>query len=70
MKRPTGTPTRTGKSPVADKRNLADDKPGTTRRKVTRHKNRKPRRGGIFGWIAALVTLVWRIVWGSVWRLV
>ena len=69
MKRPTGTPTRTGKSPVADKRNLADDKPGTTRRKVTHHKNRKPRRGGIFGWIAALVTLVWRIVWGSVWRL-
>ncbi|CAM3394746.1 transglycosylase domain-containing protein [Paracoccus nototheniae] len=66
MKRPTGTPTRTGKSPVADKRSQPAPAAATPR-KVRRHK--KPRRGGILGWIAGLVSLMWRIVWGSVWRL-
>ncbi|QBX33630.1 penicillin-binding protein [Paracoccus liaowanqingii] len=66
MKRPTGTPTRTGRSPVADKRSQPAPAKATPRR-VTRH--RKPKRGGILGWIAGFVTLIWRIVWGSVWRL-
>ncbi len=66
MKRPTGTPPRSGKSPVADKRSQPAPAKATPR-KVKRH--RKPRRGGILGWIAGLVTLAWRIVWGSIWRL-
>ncbi len=66
MKRPTGTPPRSGKSPVADKRSQPAPAKATPR-KVKRHS--KPRRGGILGWIAGLVTLAWRIVWGSIWRL-
>ena len=66
MKRPTGTPPRSGKSPVADKRSQPAPAKATPR-KVKRHG--KPRRGGILGWIAGLVTLAWRIVWGSIWRL-
>ncbi|MGV3693181.1 MAG: transglycosylase domain-containing protein, partial [Paracoccus marcusii] len=66
MKRPTGTPPRSGKSPVADKRSQSAPAKATPR-KVKRHG--KPRRGGILGWIAGLVTLAWRIVWGSIWRL-
>ncbi|MFC0199803.1 transglycosylase domain-containing protein [Paracoccus rhizosphaerae] len=66
MKRPTGTPPRTGKSPVADKRSAPTAAPQKPR-KVRRH--RKPRRGGILGWIAGFVTLIWRIIWGSIWRL-
>ncbi|WP_265500189.1 transglycosylase domain-containing protein [Paracoccus beibuensis] len=66
MKRPTGTPPRTGKSPVADKRSTPPATP-TKPRKVRRH--RKPRRVGIFGWIAGFVALIWRVVWGSIWRL-
>nr|WP_111301931.1 transglycosylase domain-containing protein [Paracoccus saliphilus] len=67
MKRPTGTPTRTGKSPVADKRSSATPPASARPRKVKRHG--RARRGGILGWIAGLVTLVWRIIWGSIWRL-
>ncbi|TJZ86589.1 transglycosylase domain-containing protein [Paracoccus hibiscisoli] len=66
MKRPSGTPPRSGKSPIADKRKAPEPTPRATR-KVKRH--RRPRRGGILGWIAGFVTLIWRIVWGSVWRL-
>ena len=66
MKRPSGTPPRSGKSPVADKRKAPEPTPRATR-KVRRH--RPPRRGGILGWIAGLVALIWRIIWGSVWRL-
>ena len=66
MKRPTGTPPRTGKSPVADKRSAPTAAPQKPR-KVRRH--RRPRRGGILGWIAGFVTLIWRIIWGSIWRL-
>lgn len=67
MKRPTGTPPRSGKSPVAEKRSQPAPEAARPSRRVKRH--RKPRRGGILGWIAGLVTLVWRILWGSVWRL-
>ncbi|WP_410218377.1 transglycosylase domain-containing protein [Paracoccus sp. (in: a-proteobacteria)] len=67
MKRPTGTPTRTGKSPVADRRTPTSPPPASKPRKVKRHP--KPRRGGVLGWIAGFVTLIWRIVWGSIWRL-
>ena len=67
MKRPTGTPPRSGKSPVAEKRSQPAPEAARPSRRVKRH--RRPRRGGILGWIAGLVTLVWRILWGSVWRL-
>lgn len=66
MKRPTGTPPRSGKSPVADRRSPTGPAPRKPRQ-VKRH--RKTRRGGIFGWIAGIVTLIWRLIWGSVWRL-
>ncbi|MDM7458491.1 MAG: transglycosylase domain-containing protein, partial [Paracoccus sp. (in: a-proteobacteria)] len=69
MKKPTGTPNRTGKAPVSDKRDFTKDKPAKTSRKVRRHGNRTPRRGGILGWFAALIVLIWRIIWGSIWRL-
>ncbi|MFC3629087.1 transglycosylase domain-containing protein [Paracoccus angustae] len=64
MKRPTGTPKRTGRSPVADKRTLpADPKP-----QVRRHK--QPRRGNVvMRTVAGTVGLIWRILWGSAWRL-
>ncbi|RJL02806.1 penicillin-binding protein [Paracoccus aestuarii] len=67
MKRPNGTPPRSGKSPIADKRAAAAPEPVRKPRKVRRHG--RARRGGIFGWIAGFVTLIWRIIWGSVWRL-
>ena len=64
MKRPTGTPKRTGKSPVADKRSFASAE------KPQRHAPRKPRRGNaVTRGVAGLVTLVWRVIWGSFWRL-
>ncbi|MBU2956995.1 transglycosylase domain-containing protein [Paracoccus sp. 1_MG-2023] len=66
MKRPTGTPPRSGKSPVADKRSAAAGKPAE--KKVRRHKPRRQKRGPV-GWIVGFVSLVWRILWGSVWRL-
>lgn len=67
MKRPNGTPPRSGKSPIADKRAAAAPEPVRKPRKVRRHG--RARRGGIFGWIAGFITLIWRIIWGSVWRL-
>lgn len=69
MKKPTGTPNRTGKGPIAEKRSFSEEKPKATPRKVKRHSGRKPRRGGILGWIVGLIVLIWRIIWGSVWRL-
>ena len=69
MKRPTGTPKRTGRSPVADKRSFSrppdGKKPG-----VKRHKSRPPRLGNaVVRAIVGTITLIWRIVWGSLWRL-
>ena len=68
MKRPTGTPKRTGKSPVADKRSSAtQSQPKST---VRRHKAAPRKRGNIvLRTIAGTVGLIWRILWGSVWRL-
>ncbi|MGP9805512.1 transglycosylase domain-containing protein [Paracoccus sp. NSM] len=68
MTKPTGTPNRTGKRPVAEKRAFSEEKPKKPR-KVRRHNPRPARRGGIVGWFAALIVLIWRIIWGSVWRL-
>ncbi|SNT72955.1 transglycosylase domain-containing protein [Paracoccus seriniphilus] len=67
MKRPTGTPKRTGRSPVAEKRNKPkpNPKPG-----VKRHKTRKARRGNVvIRTITGTVSLIWRVIWGSFWRL-
>ncbi|MDB6176763.1 transglycosylase domain-containing protein [Paracoccus sp. Z330] len=70
MKRPTGTPKRTGRSPVAEKRKQS--KPAETAKGsgVKRHKTRKQRRGNVVvRAIVGTVSLVWRVIWGSVWRL-
>lgn len=71
MKRPTGTPKRAGRSPVADKRNFATDTDGKAKPKI--HRKRKPappRRGNVvLRAIAGTVSLIWRVIWGSVWRL-
>ncbi|GGF55565.1 glycosyl transferase family 51 [Paracoccus acridae] len=65
MKRPTGTPKRTGRSPVADKRASApEQKPA-----VRRHKAPARRGNVVMRTIAGTVGLIWRILWGSLWRL-
>ena len=65
MKRPSGTPTRRGNSPVADKRAAATPQP------PKRHRAKAaPRRGNVVTrGVTGFVSLVWRIVWGSFWRL-
>ena len=66
MKRPTGTPRRTGQSPVADKREPA--RPETPQRHG--RKPAPPRRGTMVSrGIGGFVGLVWRVIWGSLWRL-
>jgi len=69
MKRPTGTPKRTGRSPVADKRGLSKPSDGK-KTGVKRHTTRPKRRGNaVVRAITGTVSLIWRIIWGSVWRL-
>lgn len=65
MKRPTGTPKRTGHSPVADKRIPAPEQKSPVRR----HKPPARRGNVVMRTIAGTVGLVWRILWGSAWRL-
>ena len=72
MKRPTGTPKRTGRSPVADKRDFTKPEKAadTKSANVRRHKARPPKRGNVVvRGVAGTVTLIWRIIWGSIWRL-
>lgn len=60
----------TGRGPiVADKRNFQEP-PKKQQKQRPPRKPRKPRRGNIltFG-IAGIVALIWRIIWGSIWRL-
>ncbi len=71
MKKTTGTPKRTGRSPVADKHRA----PGSTTRSTSSGKSRSggrpPRRGNVvLNAITGTISLIWRILWGSVWRLV
>ncbi|MFV0385128.1 transglycosylase domain-containing protein [Paracoccus sp. (in: a-proteobacteria)] len=67
MKRPTGTSRRTGRSPVADKRSTASTPPKKPARK---RRSRPPRRGNVLTrTIAGTAGLIWRVVWGSAWRL-
>ncbi|MDP5305872.1 transglycosylase domain-containing protein [Paracoccus spongiarum] len=69
MKRPTGTPKRTGRSPVAEKR-TTQPPAETAKGGVRRHGAKPARRGNpVMRAIAGAVGLVWRIVWGSAWRL-
>ncbi|MCF3973027.1 transglycosylase domain-containing protein [Paracoccus salsus] len=69
MKRPTGTPKRTGRSPVAEKRNQTAPS-GQPKASVKRHKTRPARRGNaVVRAITGTVSLLWRIIWGSLWRL-
>ncbi|MFD2814180.1 transglycosylase domain-containing protein [Paracoccus aerius] len=65
MKRPTGTPKRTGRSPVADKRASATEQKAPVRR----HKAPARRGNVVVRTIAGTVGLIWRILWGSMWRL-
>ena len=68
MKRPTGTSKQRGKSPVAEKRSLAET-PATPKRH-SRKPAPTPRRGNVvIRAIVGAVSLAWRIVWGSFWRL-
>ncbi len=68
MKRPTGTPKRTGRSPVADKRTTTQADASAA--KVRRHQQSQRRRGNVVvRTITGTVSLIWRIVWGSFWRL-
>lgn len=67
MKRPTGTPKRTGRGPVADKRRNSD---GGGDQPIYRNRKRAPRRGNaVARGVTGIVTLAWRVVWGSAWRL-
>ena len=66
MKRPTGTPQRTGRSPVADKRAAATEDPKSP---VRRHRTPARRGNVVVRSVAGAIGLVWRILWGSVWRL-
>ncbi|MFT4014901.1 MAG: transglycosylase domain-containing protein [Paracoccus sp. (in: a-proteobacteria)] len=68
MKKPTG-----GGRIVADKRNF-DQTPRNARKQPAKTGKgggaRPPRRGNFLTWgIAGLVLLVWRVLWGSLWRL-
>lgn len=66
MKRPTGTPKRTGQGPVADKREVKEPQ------KPQRHPPRKGgrRRGNmVTRGVGGAVSLVWRVIWGGFWRL-
>ncbi len=70
MKRPTGTPKRMGRSPVADKRSFADANTAKTKAKIHRKRKPAPKRGNVVvRGVAGTVTLIWRIIWGSLWRL-
>ncbi|MDB6182149.1 transglycosylase domain-containing protein [Paracoccus fistulariae] len=70
MKRPTGTPKRTGRSPVAEKRNLAPtQKTKETKSSTVRRHKQKPRGNVVVRSIVGTVNLIWRIIWGSFWRL-
>lgn len=66
MKRPTGTPKRTGRSPIADKRAAATD---DQKSPVRRHRTPARRGNVVVRSVAGAIGLVWRILWGSVWRL-
>ncbi|MCZ0962772.1 transglycosylase domain-containing protein [Paracoccus benzoatiresistens] len=66
MKRPTGIPKRTGRSPVADKRTPAPTEP---KPQVRRHKAPVRRGNVVVRTIAGTVGLIWRVIWGSMWRL-
>ena len=69
MKRPTGTPKRTGKSPVADKRS-SPKAAAASKSAVRRHKPNQRKRGNVVvRAVAGTVWLFWRILWGSFWRL-
>lgn len=69
MKRPTGTPKRTGRSPVADKRKFDAEK-ASSGTKIKRKGKSSPKRGNVVArGIAGTVGLIWRIIWGSFWRI-
>ena len=70
MKRPTGTPKRTGRSPVADKRSFSAPETAKPKAKTSRRRKPAPRHGNVVvRGVTGTVSLIWRIVWGSVWRL-
>ncbi|WP_299844933.1 transglycosylase domain-containing protein [uncultured Paracoccus sp.] len=67
MKRTTDTPKRSGRSPVADKRSFTEPAPAKT---STRRKPAPPKRGNmVTRGVSGFVSLIWRVIWGSFWRL-
>ncbi|AUH64736.1 transglycosylase domain-containing protein [Paracoccus zhejiangensis] len=67
MKRTTDTPKRSGRSPVADKRSFTEPEPTKA---STRRKPAPPKRGNmVTRGVSGFVSLVWRVIWGSFWRL-
>ncbi|AGT07618.1 transglycosylase domain-containing protein [Paracoccus aminophilus] len=67
MKKPTGS-----NRIVADKRQFPDPKQPKKPQKPKKQPRRSRRRAGsaVTGGIVGLITLIWRVIWGSVWRLV
>lgn len=67
-----------GRRLVADRRAPGTAVPQATRKggsdgprkphKPRRTRATRQRRGGLFGWIGALVRLIWRLIWGLIWR--
>jgi penicillin-binding protein 1A len=54
---------------VADRRYAGKPTPKPAAPRKAAPKRRPPRRGGVFGLFAALVRMVWRVLWGVGWRL-
>jgi penicillin-binding protein 1A len=54
---------------VADRRYAGKQAPNPAAPRKPAPKRRRPRRGGVFGLFAALVRMVWRVLWGVGWRL-
>lgn len=70
MKRPTGTPKRTGRSPVADKRTQPPASTPSKPRRKAENRGRQSRKGNVvLHGVAGIVSLIWRVLWGSIWRL-
>ena len=69
MKRPTGTPDRPGKRIVADKRSTAAAPPSPPKRHRRGGRRTPPRGNRVVRGIVGTISLIWRIIWGSIWRL-
>ena len=67
MKKPTGTSKRTGPSPVAEKRSFSD--PAAAKKPARRKAEPKKRGNVVTRGVTGFVSLIWRVIWGTTWRL-